>query len=118
MGLIPAESLPYFENMIYLPIILILLERDRVAFESGDFKLRRPYINIIEQSIKVVQKDLKETKLYLRQNKLKIIKGNRDDYCTDYTFYFGGYEQPRRYLNVRLRNRTEELLEVYINKKK
>lgn len=118
MTLIPACNLPYFENMIYLPMIIIVLERDRVAFETGDFKLSRPYINIIEQSIKAVQKDLKETKLYLLQNNVKIIKGNRDDSVTEYTFYFGGYEKHRRYLNVRLRNRTEEFLEVYLNKKK
>ena len=110
MALIPAESLPYFESMIYLPMIIILLERDRVVFESGDFKLSRPYINIFERSIKFVQKDLKETKLYLRKNNMKIIKGNRDESCTEYTFFYGGYEQHRRYLNVRLRNRAEELL--------
>ena len=115
MALIPAESLPYYESMIYLPMIIILLERDRVVFESGEFKLSRPYINIIEQSIKSVHKDLKETKLYLRKNNMKIIKGERDDTCTNYVFYYGGYEQHRRYLNVRLRNRTEELLDMYLN---
>ena len=115
MALIPAESLPYFESMIYLPMIIILLERDRVVFESGEFKLSRPYINIIERSIKSVHKDLKETKLYLRKNNMKIIKGERDGTCTEYTFYYGGYEQHRRYLNVRLRNRVEDLLDVYLN---
>lgn len=115
MALIPAASLPYFEKMIYLPMLIIILERDREVFEKGEFKLNRPYINIIEQSIKFVQKDLKETKLYLRQNNMKIIKGNRDEACTEYTFFYGGYEQHRRYLNVRLRNRVEELLEMYLN---
>jgi len=115
MGLIPDESLPYIESMIYLPMINIVLERDRVVFESGDFKLCRPYINIIEQSIKFIQNDLKETKMYLRKNNMRIIKGNRDDSCTEYTFFYGGYEQHRRYLNVRLRNRAEELLEMYLN---
>ncbi|PUB05902.1 hypothetical protein [Paenisporosarcina sp. OV554] len=116
MALIPAESLPYFENMIYLPMVIIILERDREEFGKGAFKLKRPYINIIEQSIKAVQKDLKETKFYLRQNNMRIIKGDRDDTCTNYAFYYGGYEQQRRYLNVRLRNRTEELLEMYLAK--
>ena len=115
MAIIPAKSLPYFESIIYLPMIIIILERDRVVFESGDFKLSRAYINIIEKSIKVVQKDLKETKLYLRKNNMKIIKGNRDDACTEYTFFYGGYEKHGRYLNVRLRDRSEELLEMYLN---
>lgn len=96
-------------------MVIIILERDREEFEKGEFKLNRPYINIIEQAIKAVQKDLKETKLYLREKNLRIIKGKRDESCTDYTFFYGGYEQHRRYLNVRLRNRAEELLEMYLN---
>ena len=27
MALIPPEALPYFENMIYLPMLLIILEK-------------------------------------------------------------------------------------------
>jgi hypothetical protein len=116
LALIPEDSLPYFEKMIYLPMIIIILEQDRVAIEKGPFKLNRPYINIIEQSLKSVQSDLKDTKLYMRQSNLKLIKDNRDDACTEYTFFHGGYEEHRRYLNVRLRNRTEELLEIYLNR--
>lgn len=115
MPMIPEESLPYFEKMIYLPMIIIILERDREAFEQESFKLKRPYINIVENAIKAVQRDLKETKLYLRQKNMKLIKGKRDETITEYAFFYGGYEQHRRYLNVRLRNRTEELLEVYLN---
>ena len=40
MPLISAEALPYFENMIYLPMLLIVLERDREEFINGSFKLK------------------------------------------------------------------------------
>ena len=114
MPLIPSESLPYFEKMIYLPMVLTILERDREIVEKGPFKLKRPYVAIIEQAVKVVHKDLKETKLYLRQHNMKVIRGNHDDTFTEYVFFHGGYEEHRRYLNVRLRNRVEELLSVYL----
>lgn len=114
--MIPADSLPYFEQMIYLPMIIIVLERNREAFEKGEFKLRRPYIDITDKAIKLVQSDLKEAKHYMREHDLKIIKGATDEIATTYTFFHGGYETDRRYLNVRLRNRTEELLGLYLMK--
>lgn len=114
MPLIPAESLPYFEKMIYLPMVLIILERDREIVEKGPFKLKRPYVAIIEQAVKEAQRELKSTKLFLRQNNMKVIRGNHDDTFTEYVFFHGGYEEHRRYLNVRLRNRVEELLGVYL----
>lgn len=113
MPLIPAEALPYFENMIYLPMVLIILERDRENFGKGPFKLKRPYVKIIDEAFKFVQAELKETSIYLRRNNMKVIRGKTDDTFTEYVFIYGGYEDHRRYLNVRLRNRTEELLGIF-----
>ena len=114
--LIPAEHLPYFERKIYLPMLLTVLEQDRAIVEKSDFKLHRPYIAIIDAAIKGVQADVKSTNIYMRENGLRIQRVGRDESTTEFTFYFGGYEQNRRYLNVRLRNRTEELLELYLMK--
>ena len=112
--LIPAETLPYFEKMIYLPMVLTVLEKDREIFENGPFKLNKPYLAIIEKAVKAAQNDLKDTKLYMRENNLKVNRGTKDEMATEYAFFHGGYETERRYLNVRLRNRTEELLEFYL----
>lgn len=114
MALIPAESYPFFEKMIYLPMVITVLELDRQLIEKSPFKLKKPYINIIEQAIKYARSDLKDTKLYMRENRMKLLRRNVDDTTTTYMFFYGGYEQERRYLNVRLRNRTEEMLEVYL----
>ncbi|MET3576699.1 hypothetical protein ACFFIY_07335 [Bhargavaea ullalensis] len=114
MPLIPSEALPHFENLIYLPMLLIILERDKKAFETGPFKLKRPYLAMVAEAEKLVQKDLKESRLYMRRRSMKLIKGDRDDLFTEYVFIHEGYEDRRRYLNVRLRNRSEELLGVYL----
>lgn len=116
--MIPADSLPHFEMMIYLPMVIIVLEKNRLAFEQGEFKLSRPYINLTESAIKLVQADLKDAKQYMREHNLKLLKGEVEKTTTSYTFFHGGYESERRYLNVRLRNRTEELLEMYFMKVK
>ncbi|KAA0965886.1 hypothetical protein FQ087_06370 [Sporosarcina sp. ANT_H38] len=113
MPLIPGEALPYFENMIYLPMIVSVLERDREAIEISSFKLKGPYINIVERALKSVRADLKETNTYARSKNMKLIKNGKNGTFTEYTFIHSGYEDKRRYLNVRLRNRTEELINVY-----
>ncbi|NYF23407.1 hypothetical protein [Sporosarcina sp. JAI121] len=113
MSLIPSEALSNFENMIYLPMIIQILERDREVIETSSFKLRGPYINIVESALKIVRDELKETNSYARNNNLKLNKRGKDGRFTEYAFIHGGYEDIRRYLNVRLRNRTEELINVY-----
>lgn len=114
MPLIPPEALPYFENMIYLPMLLIILEKDRESFERGPFKLKGPYVKLVDEAAKIARAELKVTTVYLQRRNMKVIRNKTDSTFTEYVFMHGGYEDHRRYLNVRLRNRTEELLAIYI----
>ena len=52
MPLLPPEALPYFENTIYLPMLPIILERDRESIEKGPFKLKGPYVKLIDEAMK------------------------------------------------------------------
>jgi len=113
---IPSEAIPYFENMIYLPIIITVLEKDRGEIEIGSFKLKKPYVDIIEGALKASRHEMKETNLYLKRNKMKVIKRLNDGTFTEYLFMHDGHEERRKYLNIRLRNRTEELISIYFTK--
>ncbi len=113
MALIPQEAFPYFENGIYFPILITVLENDLKAIKSGLFKLKGPYVHLIEVALRSIRAELKQTNIYLVRNNMKVIKGKNDGTFTEYVFIHGGYEDYRRYLNVRLRNRTEELISVY-----
>lgn len=115
MPLIPQDEIVYFEKMIYLPMVLIVLERDRMLFENGSFKLKRPYREMLEGAISEVQKELNETKIHMRKCQMKMLRGAADDTFTEYVFYHGGHEDHRRYLNLRLRNRVEELIRTYLS---
>jgi hypothetical protein len=116
MPLIPPEVLPYFENVIYFPMIINVLVRDRVTIENGPFKLKGPYLKLIDGALEFVRAESKETNIYLLRNSMKVINGKNDGTFTEYIYISGAYEDHRRYLNVRLRNRTEELISVYFSK--
>ena len=116
MSLITAEALPHFENCIYLPMLLTILQRDRQLVQQVPFKLKSPYINLIDETMNAVSADLQVTLMYLQQHKMKVIRRSTDTLFTEYLFVHDGYEDSRRYLNARLRNRSEELLNLYIRK--
>ncbi|WP_317945663.1 hypothetical protein [Sporosarcina saromensis] len=46
---------------------------------------------------------------------MKLLRRAVDDTFTAYIFLYHGRENQRRYLNVQLKNRTEELLELFLN---
>ncbi len=113
--MIPIDALSRYEDLIYLPMVLTVFARDRELFEKGSFKLKKPYVNMIDQAEKIAFDELRESKQYMKSNEMKLLKGYNDGTFTEYEFIHAGYTEKRRYLNVRLRNRTEELMSIYFD---
>lgn len=116
MAHIPIETVPYLESAIYLPMLLIVLEKDQAQIESGQFKLKRPYICLIDEARKHAEADLRKTKAYLKSHRLRVVQGKRDEMFTEYQFHYKQVMDVRRYSNIRLRNQVEDLLKFYLNK--
>lgn len=117
MTRIPENDRDIMEKAIYLPMVLIILNRDLSVVENSPFKLKKPYLKLIEETMKEIQRELAEVKQYMKKNKLQVIETKRDDAFTMYMFFYKGYEENHNYFNPRIRNKIQELLEAYFLKK-
>ena len=113
MTRIPEDDRNIMEKAIYLPMVLIILNRDLSVVEKSPFKLKKPYIVLIEETMKIIQRELAEVKQYMKKNNLKVIQTKRDDAFTMYMFLYKGYEEAHNYFNPRIRNKVQELMEFY-----
>lgn len=116
MPSISVEDYQYFENRIYLPMLIKVLEHDLQTIMKQPFKLHRPYIAMVENALKNVISDLKKTDIYLKRNNMKLVRENMTKEQSDYVFIHMGWEERKTYLNTQLRDRTEELLSTYLIK--
>ncbi|PFO04312.1 hypothetical protein FB550_11465 [Neobacillus bataviensis] len=117
MTRIPEDERDIMEKAIYLPMVLIILNRDLSVVTNSPFKLKKPYLNLIEETMKEIQRELAEVRQYMMKNKLQVIETKRDDAFTMYMFIYKGYEENHNYFNPRIRNKVQELLETYLSKK-
>lgn len=117
MTKIPKEDRNIMEKAIYLPMVLIILNRDLSVVEKSPFKLKKPYLELIEETMKSIQRELAEVKQYMKINNLKVLETNRDDAFTMYMFLYKGYEEHHNYFNPRIRNKVQELMGLYLSKK-
>ena len=113
MTRIPEYDRDMIEKAIYLPMVISILTRDLKVIEASPFKLKRPYIQLVEIALKAVQEDLIEVRRYLRKWNIKVSEIRRDESFTMYSFLYKGYEEHHNYFNPRLRNKTEDLLSYY-----
>ncbi|MFI8576575.1 hypothetical protein ACIGEL_12785 [Rossellomorea aquimaris] len=114
MTRIPENDRNILEQAIYLPMVLTILNRDLQIVDSSPFKLKRPYLEMIEETMKVIQGELAHVKKYMRNNKMKVERIQSDDAFTMYMFLYKGYEEHHNYFNPRLRNRVEDLMRHYL----
>jgi hypothetical protein len=114
MTRIPETDRNILEQAIYLPMVLTILNRDLQIVDSSPFKLKRPYLEMIEETMKVIQRELAHVKKYMRTNKMKVERIQSDDAFTMYMFLYKGYEEHHNYFNPRLRNRVEDLMRHYL----
>ena len=117
MTRIPEDERNIMEKAIYLPMVLIVLNRDLAVVEKSPFKLKKPYLELIEETMKDIQMELKEVKQYMKKNNLQVTETKRDDAFTMYMFLYKGYEENHSYFNPRIRNKVQELIEGYFLKK-
>lgn len=113
-GLMSETTVEHFERMIYLPMLLTILDTDAKILIKAPVKFKSPYLAVIKRAMDNVQKDLSETQLYFRNNKMKLIKEGNDGLFTSFLMVDGSNHYKRNYMNYRLRNRSEELLGIYL----
>lgn len=111
---IRAEELIYFENQIYLPMLIKVLEKDIDQINNQPLKLKRPYLKIIESAIEMIHNDLKASEMYLLRNSMKVFKRESNGDSTTYVFQSRGVEDHHKFLNVEIKNKCEELLGAYL----
>ncbi|MDQ0153799.1 hypothetical protein [Robertmurraya andreesenii] len=116
MTRIPEEDRDVIEKAIYLPMVLTILSRDLTVFNQSPFKLKDPYVNLVEEAMKTIQAELSQVKQYMRKNHLKVFELKRDEAFTMYTFLYKGYEEHHSYFNPRIRNKVQELMGFYLNR--
>ncbi|MGD6855485.1 hypothetical protein ACQCVO_10465 [Bacillus infantis] len=117
MTRIPEGDRNIMEQAIYLPMVLVVLNRDIGVINNSPFKLKKPYLNLIEDTMKFIQAELAGVKRYMKDNRLQVQEIKRDDAFTMFMFLYKGYEEHHNYFNPRIRNRVQELMEYYLFKR-
>ncbi|AGX03351.1 MULTISPECIES: hypothetical protein [Bacillaceae] len=117
MTRIPEDDRNIMEQAIYLPMVLVVLNRDIGVINNSPFKLKKPYLNLIEDTMKFIQTELAGVKRYMKDNRLQVQEIKRDEAFTMFMFLYKGYEEHHNYFNPRIRNRVQELMEYYLFKR-
>ncbi|KZE69463.1 hypothetical protein AWM68_04145 [Fictibacillus phosphorivorans] len=109
------EERSLIEKFVMYPILLTVFNRDLQIINGSPFKLRQPYVALIEQIMNQISKDLFDVRVELRKRRIKVMDGKREGDITEYEIFIRGYREIMRFPNIHLKNKTETLMLSYLH---
>ncbi len=114
MSKISEKNRNIMEKAIYLPMLLTIFKRDLIVIQKSPFKLKQPYLQLIEETMNFIQAELADVKHYMDTNNLKVQEVKRDEAFTMFLFLQNENKEKHNYFNPRIRNKVQELMEFYL----
>ncbi|MFC0189198.1 hypothetical protein ACFFJY_12920 [Fictibacillus aquaticus] len=110
------EDRGLIDIFIMYPMLLTIFDRDLKVIQTSPFKLKRPYILLIERVMDDISMELHETRKKMMAKRIKVMDPKRLEDVTEYEIFIRGYREIMRFPNVHLRNKAEILLERFLLK--
>lgn len=104
----PEDSV-FIRNYIMLPLIVTMLERDKKLLEQT-LKTPGPYVRFMNDVIRLVDKELANTRKQLQNRGIRFYEENRDILGVWYRYTYCGYHHTVQYEWPYLRGVVGEML--------
>lgn len=96
---------------IFLSFARKVLERDiQIVLSTNLFKIKQPYIKLLEKKINEISKTLRNVKYEMQQRKIHVNEKERDQRAVTFIVRFRGYAVEHRYMNDALKTHVEKVL--------
>lgn len=106
------------ENLVHDYIVrtylLNILENDLITINNSNFKLKLPYIHVVETVLKKIRIELRDMKIKMKRLEIKVSEPFLDNVeFWQYDYYVRGYHAFSRYWDAALKMHGEKLLNGY-----
>ncbi|PYZ98157.1 hypothetical protein CR205_06055 [Alteribacter lacisalsi] len=112
MARLTVEEERLSETYILYELARKVLESDLVRIQEAPVKLKTPYIHLLEQTIRLLGKELHFTKVQMKKLGLKVEFNSKDETFSEYTIFFRGYALTAKYMNAHLKNKVADTIEA------
>nr|WP_223155082.1 hypothetical protein [Alkalibacillus aidingensis] len=89
---------------------IVVLEKDIKLIESGSFKIKEPYLELLRRMIHQARTERRDLRKNMDQRKMDVVFIQKNDTFSTYLFLAHGYEEERRYFNPAVRKKVEQIL--------
>ncbi|QHS21635.1 hypothetical protein GWK91_01110 [Virgibacillus sp. MSP4-1] len=110
MRYLNEEEFKTASRFLFLTMSIVVLEQDIKNVESGNFKIKEPYVELLRRMEHEARMERKNLQKQMKQKNLQVIFIQKNDTFSTYLFLGNGYEEEKRYFNPAIRKKVQNLL--------
>ncbi|MEN1970232.1 hypothetical protein WMZ97_19445 [Lentibacillus sp. N15] len=110
------EELAVASRFLFLSMALLVMQQDIRTIESGAFKIKEPYLKLLEKMIAEATNERHMLRDTMRKKAIKVVILNKNDSFSSYLFLCQGREETRNYFNPAIRKKVEAIVQEFMLK--
>lgn len=110
MRYLSKQELQIASRFLFLSMAIIVLRQDINHIRNGPFKIKDPYITLLEHMLTVALNERKILRKQMRNQHMQVLLTSRNDSFSSYLFICHGREEQRHYFNPVIRKKVEHII--------
>lgn len=110
------DELNIASRFLYLSMAITVIKRDLTEVQNGSFKIKEPYLILLEKMLYLAAIERKELRINMRKQSIKVYLLNKNESFSTYLFTAGNREEKRFYFNPAIRKQVVPILNELMTK--
>ncbi|MGJ9459349.1 hypothetical protein [Oceanobacillus sp. CF4.6] len=111
MRYLTDKDLELASRFLFLSMAMVVIRQDRNYVQNGAFKIKEPYIKLLEKMETEASIERRKLKMVMRQKNMQIVTLNKNDSFSSFLFLCQGREEKRNYFNPAIRKKVEVIVQ-------
>lgn len=105
------EELEVTSRFLFLSMAMVVIRQDIEHIQNGSFKIKEPYLKLIETMISEASVERKKIKMIMNQKSMQVVMLNKNDSFSSFLFLCQGREEKRNYFNPVIQKKVTAIVQ-------
>jgi hypothetical protein len=97
-------------RFLFLSMAMIVIEQDMKHVESGPFKIKEPYQQLLKSMFLIAAEERKQLRKIMKKKSIHVVRVHKNDSFSTYLFVCNGNEEKRNFFNPAIQKKVESIL--------
>jgi len=110
MRYLNKTELKISSRFLFLSMAMIVLKQDMNHIKNGDFKIKKPYLLLLEEMLKIATNERRQLRQIMKKHQLQVLCLRKSEWFTTFLFLSSQHEERRSYFNPRIQKNVENIM--------